>query len=121
MEHSSSSLQGVSVQGAVPMKFIGVKDLCDLPKQIGKRLRFKARHAYLFGSVANGSAVPFESDVDVLIVPKTRLSADEAFELLKKPWAALIEKGLVLRPIVFDPKRHPAWLLEAAKEGVVLF
>ena len=102
------------------MNFLGLKDLGVIPKQIGTILRSKARHAYLFGSVANGSAVPFESDVDVLIVPKSALSIDEAFELLKKPWEALIEKGLVLRPIVFDPKRHPSWLLEAAKKGLVL-
>lgn len=103
------------------MKFIGMADLGAIPKRIGAILRSKAKHAYLFGSVAQGSAVPFESDVDVLIVPKSRLSSDEAFHLLEKPWEDLLHKGLVLRPIVFDPKRHPPWLLEAAKKGVVLF
>lgn len=99
---------------------LGLDDVSDVLTQIKKILKPKARHAYVFGSITTNSAIAMESDVDVLIIPKGRMTPEKAFDLLEKPWKALIERGLVLHPIVVSP-RHGKDFLKTAQNGFMLF
>lgn len=80
-------------------------------------LKSVAREAYLFGSFAAGTAIPGESDVDLLILPKGRLSLPQAYRRLDRPLEAFLSAGLALHIILYDPMRHPANLLATARNG----
>lgn len=101
-------------------KALGLRDISSVVSEIKKALRGKAKQAYFFGSIVSNSAVPFESDVDLLIVPKKRLSSEQAYKILEAQLFELLDKGLVLHPIVLDSKRHPPSFIGAAKHGVSL-
>ncbi|MBI5036642.1 nucleotidyltransferase domain-containing protein [Candidatus Micrarchaeota archaeon] len=101
-------------------KTFGLKDIPRVVSEIKKALRGKVKRAYFFGSIVNNSAVPFESDVDLLIIPKTRLSSKQAYEILEPQLFALLDKGLVLHALVVNPKDKPAVLKEAKAKGVAI-
>lgn len=95
------------------MKLITVNGLKKELAQLGKLLKPIAREAFVFGSALKG-AVPQESDLDVLIVPKGKLSYKTAYNATAPAFDKILESGLVLHLVIVS-KRHNAEFLQHAK------
>lgn len=96
---------------------VSVKDIMPEIREMKSVLRAVAKEAYIFGSVAIGASVKGESDVDLIIIPKKRMSIHDAYKILDIVFSRLMDKGLVLHVIVYDSKRHDKEILETAKKG----
>lgn len=73
---------------------------------------------YVFGSVAEGAAVPFESDADILILPKGKYCRKNLFGLAWEAVKGILDFGIAPHIIIYDPKRHAGLLEEVKKTGV---
>ena len=71
--------------------------------------------AYVFGSIVGGCAIPYESDVDILIVPKVNV---DYFELLKDEISELLNMGLVVHLHVASNETYVHILNEVRKNGI---
>ncbi|MEW5996379.1 MAG: nucleotidyltransferase domain-containing protein [Candidatus Micrarchaeota archaeon] len=99
-------IKTVSLADILPM-------LIKLKKEVGGEV-------YVFGSVTEGVAVPFESDADILILPKGKYNRKSLFG---KAWDAvksILDIGITPHIIIYDPKRHAGLLEEVRKSGVRL-
>lgn len=100
------------------MKFLSKKDLKRELLLLSRSLKPLAKEAYLFGSALT-AAVPMESDVDVLVVPKSKVSYAELYDRVGKAFDALLEKGLVLHLVVASG-RHSSDFIRSAKAYRIL-
>ena len=71
---------------------------------------------YLFGSVLDHTAVRYESDADILIVPKDKISRSLLQDKAWKGLTQLLDHGIVPHVIVFNPKSHAGLLKEVKKK-----
>jgi len=94
-----------------PLSLQHVKDVL---QEIRRSLKHHVREAYLFGSIVFGSAVPRESDIDLLIVP-TDASIDY-YRLLSRALELALEKGLKLHIVIYDERRHGKSFLDSVRE-----
>jgi predicted nucleotidyltransferase len=85
--------------------------LMRLKKEVGGEV-------YIFGSVAEGAAIPFESDADILILPKGKHGRKDIFGRAWEAVKGMLDIGLTPHIIVYDPKRHAGLLEEVRKNGV---
>lgn len=83
---------------------------------LSKKLEPLSSEAWIFGSLIKGYAVPGESDVDLLVVPKPGVNRSFIPAAIREEWEALMEIGLVLHIFVFHPK-DPKSLLDIARQG----
>ena len=94
------------------MKLVSLKELKAELAQLGRLLKPIAMEAYAFGSVLTG-AVPQESDLDVLIIPKGMLSYASAYEKAEPVFVDILRKGLVLHLIIASGRHGSAFLRQA--------
>ncbi len=88
-----------------------------------KALKKKLPHTqiYLFGSVLNKTAVRYESDADILIVPKGKAEPEKKVQdQAWKTLTPLLDRGIVPHVIVFNPKSHQTLLKEVRKKGLAI-
>lgn len=76
-----------------------------------------AQEAYIFGSFAKGYAVPGESDIDLLIVPKKGISEDKIYDAIEPLWERFMDKGLTLHAIIMREGDSRS-ILGIAKKGI---
>lgn len=95
---------------------LSARKMPEMLRSMKKKLVPVAKEAYIFGSFAKGYAIPGESDVDLFIVPKKKLSLNNAYKILDKEFTSLIERKLVLHILIYEKgMKH---LLEEARQGV---
>lgn len=87
--------------------------LMRLKKEVGGEV-------YIFGSVAEGAAVPFESDADILLVPEGKFNRKGLFGRAWEAVKGILDFGITPHIIIYDPKRHAKLLEEVRKSGVRL-
>lgn len=85
--------------------------LIKLKKEVGGEV-------YVFGSVAEGVAIPFESDADILLLPKGRHSRKDLFGRAWEAVKKMLDFGITPHIIIYDPKRHAGLLNEVKRTGV---
>ncbi len=85
-------------------------------EEVRRSLEGRVSQAYIFGSVVSATAIPMESDLDLLIIPREGGRVEDFYKLLKRPHEMLLDRGLNLHIVVYDPSRHSPSLLREAKE-----
>jgi len=97
-----------------------LKILKEFKREVSRILGDKVVDVILFGSYARGNYTP-ESDIDVLIIVKNKLSIDEENEISKLCLKFLSRYGFVISAITY-PKDYldlgSSFIKEVRKEGV---
>lgn len=99
-----------------PPKTLSLASMPQITRQMKEGFAPVAKEAYVYGSLAHGAAVPWESDADVLVVPKRKINLDEVYSRINETYTSLIAKGLVLHVILY--RRGMERLLAEARKGV---
>ncbi|MBI5177147.1 nucleotidyltransferase domain-containing protein [Candidatus Micrarchaeota archaeon] len=100
------------------MKTVYAKDLELELVLLKARLEPIAKEAYVFGSAVHG-AVAMESDFDVLILPKRRLSYQRAYD---ETWSALVKilaRGLAPHLVIASARHDPEFIRNAKAFRIV--
>lgn len=77
---------------------IGLEDVEFIIKKIKKKLRNIAE-VYVFGSIVENCAIPFESDLDLLVVSKKEI---DVFSILEEEIREILNLGLSPHIIVVE-------------------
>lgn len=100
------------------LKLVGHKDAQHVVTSLKGKLPKIVKEAYIFGSFSRNAAIKGESDMDLFIIPKRKLSLKAAYSLLESEHEALLDIGINLHIVIYDPKRHEQWLLDEARKGI---
>jgi len=76
-----------------PVRTVSLEDLRRIIERIGRKLSGLVKGAYVVGSLVEGCAIPGESDVDIVIVPRGEA---DYFSLLDEEIRDLLDAGLPL-------------------------
>lgn len=100
------------------IKASSLEDVKDLLNSLKKSLRGRVLEAYIFGSIVYGYAIPGESDIDLLIIPKKDSDLEFFHKILSDAIKLSFEKQLPLHIIIYDEKRHgKEMLMKVRKQG----
>jgi len=94
---------------------VGLEDVKEILDSIARKIRKKVLEAYVFGSIVEGFAVRWESDLDLLIVPRTR---EDFFELLKDEISSLLDMGTVPHLHIATNPSYERLIKEARTRGI---
>ena len=97
------------------IKCLGIEDIVGIIDRIRLKLRGLVKEAYVFGSIVDGCAIPYESDVDILIVPEKDV---DYFELLSDEISELLNIGLVVHLHIASNDTYRHLLNEVRKNGI---
>lgn len=97
------------------MKPLSLAEVREVVEALRRALEGRALGAYVFGSIVDGSAVPGESDIDVLVIPEEGLGLNYYHELISGALGLSLEMGLPIHLIVYDERRHGRKFLEDVK------
>ncbi|WP_456469104.1 nucleotidyltransferase domain-containing protein [Archaeoglobus sp.] len=100
------------------IKIIKLEDIEDIINSIRKKLEKTVAEAYIIGSVAEGSAVYGESDLDLLIIPREKTEKLDWHSLLKDELFQLLDRGLNLHILIADNESYIGLIEIARKSGI---
>lgn len=89
-----------------------------ISRRIAKKLETLAKEAYLFGSFPEGYAVRGESDFDLLIVPRRKVTYSKLWKLLDEEISFVLEKGLAPHIIIYRSRGMRSLLLRVRESGL---
>ncbi|MDO8538746.1 MAG: nucleotidyltransferase domain-containing protein [archaeon] len=103
------------MKNKIGIDIVDFKEVIGIIKELKKKIPNKG--IYLFGSILNKTAIRYESDADILIIPKNNENFNQLYSLAWNATKKLLDKGIAPHIIIYNQQSHSSLLKEIKKKG----